>query len=137
MVLRRAQRGADLAEDLALADDHRVEPAGDREQVRDGPVLVVHVEVRGELVDGHAGPPGEQLGGLGDAAVELVDVGVDLDPVAGREHDRLAGVVAADDVVEQLLGGVAGQGGALEQVDRRGAVGQADDEDAHDDTPDS
>ena len=46
-----AQRRAHLAEDLALADDHRVQAAGDREQVRDGAVLVVHVEVRGELVD--------------------------------------------------------------------------------------
>ena len=130
-VLRGAQRVPDLAEDLALADDHRVQPAGHREQVRDGAVLVVHVEVRGELVQGDAGPPGEQLGGLGEAAVELVDLGVDLDPVAGGEHDRLGRVVAGDHVGEQLGDGVGGQRDPLEQVDRRAAVGQADDEDAH------
>ncbi len=50
-VLGAAQGDPDLAEDLALADDHRVQPAGHREQVLDGAVLVVHVEVRGELLE--------------------------------------------------------------------------------------
>ena len=45
----------DLAEDLALADDHRVEAADHGEQVRDGAVLVVHVEVRSQRLEGHAG----------------------------------------------------------------------------------
>ena len=63
-VLRQPQRHADLAEDLALADDHRVQAAGDREQVGDGAVLVVHVEVRRQVVEGDAGVAGEQLGGL-------------------------------------------------------------------------
>ena len=50
------ERLADLAEDLALADDHRVEPGGDREQVRDRAVVVVHVEVRHDVAPTrHAG----------------------------------------------------------------------------------
>ena len=98
-VLRGAQPDPDLAEDLALADDHRVQAAGHREQVRHGAVLVVHVEVRGELVEVDAGVPRQQLGDLGDAAVELVDVGVHLDPVAGGQHHRLGGVVAGEHVV--------------------------------------
>ena len=51
---------AELPEDLRLADDHRVEPGGDREQVLDGPVLVVHVEVVGQLVGGDAGVSASQ-----------------------------------------------------------------------------
>ena len=39
---------ADLAEDLALADDRRVESGRDREQVRDRGLVVVDVEVAGE-----------------------------------------------------------------------------------------
>ena len=47
----RARRArAHLAEDLGLADGHRVQPAGDREDVRDGAVLVVDVEVLAQLV---------------------------------------------------------------------------------------
>ena len=50
LVLRGAQRCTHLAEDLRLTDHHGVEAAGHREQVLDGAVLVVDVEVRDELV---------------------------------------------------------------------------------------
>ena len=45
-LLAQPQRLAGLAEDLALADDHRVEPGGDVEEVGDRAVVVVDVEVR-------------------------------------------------------------------------------------------
>ena len=45
-LLAHPQRVAGLAEDLALADDHRVEPGGDVEEVGDRAVVVVDVEVR-------------------------------------------------------------------------------------------
>ena len=51
-LLAEPQRLAGLAEDLALADDHRVEAGGDLEEVGDGAVVVVDVEVR------HARPRG-------------------------------------------------------------------------------
>ena len=86
--------GAELAEHLRLADDHRVQAGGDGEQVRDGLVLVVHGDVRGELLHRRAGLPGEHPADVGDAAVEAVDLGEDLDPVARRQHQRLADVVA-------------------------------------------
>ena len=37
-----------------------------------------------------------------DAAVELLDLGEDLDPVARGEHERLADVVALDQLVQRL-----------------------------------
>ena len=67
----------------------------------------------------------------GEAAVELVDLGVDLDPVAGGQHERLGRVVAGEHVGEQLGDAVGGQRDPLEQVDRGAAVGQAHDQDAH------
>ena len=82
------QRLPDLAEDLALADDHRVQAAGHREQVLHGAVLVVHVQVRGQLAERDAGVPGQQLADGRHRAVELADLGVDLDPVAGAHHQR-------------------------------------------------
>ena len=130
-VLRGAQRDPDLTEHLTLADDHRVQPAGDREQVRHGAVLVVRVEVRGELVEVDAGMAGEQLGHLRKPGVEHVHLGVDLDAVAGGEHHRFAGVVADGNVVEQLTHGVRREDDPLQEIDRRGAVGQAHDQGAH------
>ena len=44
LALGRVPRLADLAEDLALADDHRVEAGRDPEEVRDRGVVVVRVE---------------------------------------------------------------------------------------------
>ena len=45
-LLAEPQGLAGLAEDLALADGHRVQPGRDLEQVRDRAVVVVDVEVR-------------------------------------------------------------------------------------------
>ena len=49
-VLADAQRLAGLAEDLALAEHHRVEAGRDVEEVGDGAVVVVHVEVLEHVV---------------------------------------------------------------------------------------
>ena len=93
-LLAEAERLAGLAEDLALADDHRVEPGGDVEEVRDRAVVVVDVEVR----DRPRRPVllrqvAQRLADRLDAAVEPVDVGVDLDPVAGGQDGGLLHVV--------------------------------------------
>ena len=65
-------RLADLAEDLALADDHRVESGGHAEQVRDRRVLVVRVEEVGELVGVHARLVGEEVADVVDAGWNIV-----------------------------------------------------------------
>ena len=62
------QRRTHLAEDLALADHHRVQAGRHREQVAHRAVLVVHVQVLGQLVRRHAAVPREQLADGGDAA---------------------------------------------------------------------
>ena len=68
-VLRRQlDRRAHLAEDLVLADHHRVEAGRHREQMADRPLLVVHVQVRGELGRRHPAVPGEQFADGRDAA---------------------------------------------------------------------
>ena len=130
-LLPAGQRIAGLAEDLRLADRHRVEPGGHLEQVGDRPVVVVDVEVRQQVLGGPARPLDQQPGQLLDAAVEAVDVGVDLEPVAGRDHRGLGDVLAGGDVAEQLGRSLGVDGHPLEQRDRSGAVGDAHDEDAH------
>ena len=71
--------GAQLAEDLRLADDHRVQPGGHREQVLHGGARVVHVDVLGQLGQRHPGVPAEHRGHVGQPAVEGVHDRVDLD----------------------------------------------------------
>src|SRR5919108_637029 len=75
---RQLDRRTHLAEDLVLADHHRVEAGRHREQVAHRAVLVVHVQVLGQLVRRHAAVPREQLADGGDARVEAVHVGVHL-----------------------------------------------------------
>ena len=122
---------AQLAEDLRLPHDHGVQAGGDGEQVRDGLVLVVDGDVRGELLHRGAGLAGQHPADVGDAAVEPVHLGEDLDPVAGRQHDRLADVVAADQLVQRLDGVVGAHRELLEQCDGGGLVAHAYSQQAH------
>jgi hypothetical protein len=128
------QRLAHLAQDLAFADHHRVEPADDLEQVLQGPVLVVHVQVRRQLGQRDAGVPGQQLADRADPTVELVHVGVDLDPVAGRNDEGAGHVLGRRDVAAQLAQLVAADRGALQDRDGRAFVAQPDHEHAHEPT---
>ena len=133
-LLADTQRLTHLTEDLALADDHGVQARGDVEQVRDGAVVVVHVEVGYDVlrrsVDA-GGQLAQQPGHRLDAAVEAVDLGVDLDAVARREHGRLEHVVGLGDGVHELVdaGGVERQ--PLEHRHRSGLVGDAHHQDTH------
>ena len=63
--------------------------------------------------------------------MEAVDLGVDLDPVAGGDHGGLGDVLAGGGVGDQLLHAVVVERDPLEQRDRRGVVGDADHQDAH------
>src|SRR6185437_11570868 len=130
-VARQLQRRPDLTEDLALAHHHRLKPARHREEMLDRAVLIVHVQAGGQLVRRNARVPGKQLAHPGDPAVEAAHLGVDLNPVAGGDHERLRDVRQQRDVVQQLAERVTADRGALEDRDRRALVAQANDEDAH------
>src|SRR5262249_11970261 len=66
-----------------------------------------------------------------DAAVEPVDLGVNLDPVARAEHEGSGHVLGAEYVLQELDLGIAGYHDTLERCYRRARVAEADDEDAH------
>ncbi len=99
---RRLPRVADLAEDLALADDHRVETGRDREQVRDRGFVVVRVEVVGELVGIGARVRGEEVAYVADRGVEVRAARVDLGAVARRQQHDLEQVLARGEIVQRL-----------------------------------
>ena len=52
--LRLTQGTAYLTKNLLLADNHRVEPGGDREHVVHGALFEVNVEVSCQIVEMHA-----------------------------------------------------------------------------------
>ena len=60
-----------------------------------------------------------------------VGAGVDLGAVAGREHDRLARDLARGQRRQRRVEAAAREVDALAQLDRRGAVADADGEEAH------
>ena len=120
-----------LAEDLALAEHGRVEPGGDPEEVGDGRRVVVDVEVVAEVLGGQERDLGEEVADVLVGAVEPLGDGVDLGAVAGGEHDRLGHVRAGDEVVQGLRERGVADGHALEEVERRAAVVQPDDDDGH------
>ena len=82
---RVAHRLLHLAQDLRLAQHHRVEPARDAERVRDRLLARQRVEVRRQRVLRARGgnPRASATTGCGSGAVD-----VDLGPVAGRQDRR-------------------------------------------------
>src|SRR5207237_5967735 len=75
-------RVAHLAEDLALADDHRIEPGGDGKEVTHGRVVVVGVEVIVEDIRIRARIRREEFPDIADRGVEVRASRVDLGAVA-------------------------------------------------------
>ena len=123
--------GADLAQDLALAQHHRLQARGHAEQVGRGRLVVVGEEVVAEVLRREEGQPGEEVADVLHAAVEALGDHVDLGAVARRQDDGLAHEVAAHQVA-QGLGQVLGRDGhALEDLERDRAVAQSDDDERH------
>src|SRR5262249_18394837 len=127
----QVDRRAHLAEYLALTDDHGLEPARHGQQVLDGSVLVMQVRRSGQVAERQPGMACEQLANGRDAAMESVDLGVNLDPVARAEHEGSSHILSAENVLQQLDLGIAGYHDPLERGYRRTRVAEADDEYAH------
>ncbi len=118
----------DLALDLALADDHRVEARGHAVELARRVAVARGVDDRGQLgrADlGAARQPAQQLGlGLHRVAADEVDLGA----VAGRDRDGLVDLVAGDEVLQEALGPPLGERQALAQRDGRRLVRDAESE---------
>ncbi len=130
-VEQRARRarlvgGAHLAEDLALARHHRVEPGCDPEEVERRSLVAQPVEHRPQLV---LGQPGNLRQRLDAAPLRVSADEVELRAVAGREADRLA--VLAGELARQLACLRAGQRDPLPQLDGGDVVRQADEDQSH------
>ncbi len=117
-----------LTEDLGLAQHHRLQAAGDREQVpsRFGASFDVEAPFLldlGSAAEKHRGQAA--LEGVLLVAVPQVDLGA----VAGGEKQRLFDRGLGDQPDQDVLAVGAGVGDALAQIERRAAVVDSDHED--------
>ncbi len=102
LVLGDLPRRAHLTEDLALAEDGRVEPGGDLEEVLRGGLVVLAVEVRVQLVGAQRAELAHEVADVGVGTVEALGDGVDLGAVARAEDGDLAEVVASGEAEDRL-----------------------------------
>ncbi len=123
--------GTDLTEDLLLADDHRIETTGDREEVLGGCLAVPDVRVLVQFGQIESGMRGQQVTDLGERAVEGVDDGIDLDAVARRDDHRLGDVRRGEHPVGQLRTVGVGHRDPLEDGDGSTAVRDPDEKHTH------
>lgn len=91
------ERLPELPQDLLIAHDHRVEATGDPEGMPDRGILVVDVQVGGQLVRRQPGTLGQNRGDRFHSGVESGDLGVHLDAVAGRQQQGFAHSVTGAD----------------------------------------
>jgi hypothetical protein len=110
-------RGADLAEDLALTRNERIEAGGDAEEMERRSTVAQPVE---RVLDVRQRRDPASLGLVGVLRRE-----VDLGPVARREHDGFAELAC------ERVGGVLLQRDALPLFDRRVVVRGADEDEMH------
>ena len=127
----RLPRRPHLAEDLALAEDERVESGGDLEEVGRRGVVVEGEEVGMQLVERHAGEGGEELGDVGVRPVEALGDEVHLGAPTRRQHGDLADRVALGERGDRLGDVVGSDGQPFEHGERRGAMVHTDDDDRH------
>ena len=124
---------ADLAEDLALAEDGGVEPGGDaRTGGATAGVVVVDVEVVAEVLGGEEGQLGEEVADVLVGAVE--PLGRPRRPRCGcrsRARRPRRRARATHEVVQRLRQRGVVDRHPLEQVERGGPVVQSDDDDRH------
>jgi hypothetical protein len=122
-------RVADLAQDLRLADDHRVERGCDAEEVSDDVALGLLVHVRRDASCRHVAQLGEERDHLVVARVAVHGAGgVELDAVAGVEQDRLDALELRAQRLQRIKSLRTREREPLAQFQRRGGVVQSQEE---------
>jgi hypothetical protein len=114
---------ANLAEDFGFAEEQRVQPGGDAEEMTDGGAIVVMVEDAVENVGANGMEFAEEgrqagsafVGGFGRDAVDFA-------AVAGGEDERFFEEAAGAEFVGGAASLFGSEGDALAELERSGAV---------------
>jgi len=116
----------DLAEDLGLADQHRIEAGRDPEQVVGRLRAEQRVHVRRHVLDVAVAEVAQERFELLDPRLVIFEFRVDFEPPAGREHRRFTDHLVITQRDQGLGHPRSRKRMALPHVDRRGVVGQAE-----------
>ena len=119
-----------LAEDLRLADHHRVEAGSDPEEMPDSLAPGVPIEVGGEERLGHRVIAREEARERGADRLGIRAAGDHLDPIAGREDRALRHPFHLDQPPERRLELPVAEREAFAHLHGGAPVVQADDDDA-------
>jgi len=114
---------ANLAEDFGFAEEERVEPGGDAEEMADGGAIVVLIERAIENIRANGMKFAEEgveaggafVGGFGRDAVDFA-------AVAGGEDERFFEEAAGAKLVGGAASLLGGEGDALAELERSGAM---------------
>ena len=119
----------DLAQDLRFADQHRVEAGAHAKEMIDGLRPEQRVDVGLHVAHVAVAEVLEEALDLRDTGFVVFEFGVDLEPVARREHQRFADGLVVTQRDQRLAHLRRRERVALADVDRRGMVreAQADD----------
>ena len=129
--LRQLPSGAHLAEYLALAEHCRIESRRDLEQVSDGSVVVLAVEVGVQFVGVEPAEIAEEVADVGVRVVEAFSDDVDLGAVARAQHDRFANALASNQTGDRLALFVGSNAQTLEERQCASAMVDTDHHDRH------
>jgi len=121
-VFRRAHRLLQLAEDLRLAQHHRIEAGGDAERMARGVLGRQRVDVRLERIALELVVVGQPAGRV----LRVVRAAVDLGPVAGGQDRRLGHRAGLHQVAQCLGHRLAVEGDPFAHLDRGALVVDAD-----------
>src|SRR5215212_9711757 len=127
---RRPVRLADLSEDLTLPDDHRVKRRGYPVQMPHGLGVCQPVRVLLERRPLDAPVFGEQIEHMSPSALVLDD-GVDLCPVTGREQHGLGDDALVLEAPEEAPASARRESDTLANLDRRRAMAHTRNRDKH------
>jgi hypothetical protein len=131
LLLSDLEGTSDLTEDLALANDHRVDPGRDAKEMLQRTFVVIRVGAIGEILRWNVTELGQEILQVLGSAVEARHNRVDLDAVTRREDRSFENVLAVVELVKGLGQLLFGDGQALEQLDRSGPMINSDDDYRH------
>ena len=99
--------------------------------MRNRPILEVEVQERADPLTLFRCIRDQRLGNVVDGAVERQCLDIDLGAVARRDDHRLPHMFARSQCAQQRLSARGVEADPLEQVDRRGVVGETQNEETH------
>jgi hypothetical protein len=120
-----------LTDNLGLAENRGVETCRHLEEMGHRSLVMLAVEVRGDVAGGETARLAEEITDVLVGAVEALGYRVHLGAVARGQHHDLTDVVSHDEAVQRLRHRTVGDGDPLEQLHRRRAVVHPDDDDGH------